>query len=104
MSANVNRLAARKLVQSAFLALVLALLSSQGRDRGLEDLQFGEVSIEAPSGWEITYRQVDEKSISQARTVSIPCWPSGGFLTNRSSATPTSWPTKSSRLPVGGRC
>ena len=57
MVANGNCLAARKLVQSGFLALVLALLSSQGRAAEWKTYQFGEVSIEAPAGWQITYRQ-----------------------------------------------
>ena len=57
MSANVNRLAARRFVQSALLAIVLALLSSQGRTEDWKTYRFGEVSIEAPSGWKITYRQ-----------------------------------------------
>ena len=57
MVANGNCLAARKLVQSGFLALVLALLSSQGRAEEWKTYQFGEASIEAPAGWQITYRQ-----------------------------------------------
>ena len=58
MLVNAKRLAAGKLVQTAILAFVLALLSSPGRAEDWKTYQFGEVSIEAPAGWQITYRQV----------------------------------------------
>ena len=57
MFANVNRLAAGRFVQAALLAIVLALPSSQGRTEDWQAYRFGDVSIEAPSGWQVTYRQ-----------------------------------------------
>ena len=65
MSANVNRLAACGFVRTAFLALVLALLSSQGHAEEWKTYQFGDASIEAPSGWQITCRQPGHDANSQ---------------------------------------